>query len=140
MSTTHIRAKLRRYVAERAADCCEYCLIHERDTFFGCQIDHIISEKHGGATTEDNLALACLPCNVHKGSDIASLDSNGQLTRLFNPRTDQWSEHFHLEGAVIRATTSIGEVTLAVLKLNDLERQMEREALLSIEHYPGLKT
>ncbi len=43
---------------------CEYCLIHEDDTFFGCEVDHIISQKHGGPTEPENLAYACLPCNV----------------------------------------------------------------------------
>ena len=32
-----------------AAFLCEYCLIHEDDTVFGCEVDHIISTKHGGA-------------------------------------------------------------------------------------------
>jgi hypothetical protein len=26
-------------------------LIHEDDTYLGCQVDHVISEKHGGETT-----------------------------------------------------------------------------------------
>lgn len=32
--------RLRRQVAERAYQVCEYCLIHDADTFWGCQIDH----------------------------------------------------------------------------------------------------
>jgi HNH endonuclease len=39
---------LRWFVATRADHLCEYCLIHAEDTFVGCHIDHIISEKHGG--------------------------------------------------------------------------------------------
>jgi len=35
------------------------------------QIDHIIADQHKGATTLDNLALACLPCNNHKGPNIS---------------------------------------------------------------------
>ncbi len=50
---------LRRQVADRAYHVCEYCLIHEDDTFWGCQIDHIISRKHGGPTESANLAWAC---------------------------------------------------------------------------------
>ena len=59
MSTTYIPVELRRMVFQKAEQKCEYCLIHEDDTFFGCQVDHIIAEKHGGATTLENLALAC---------------------------------------------------------------------------------
>jgi len=60
-------------VVARADHLCEYCLIHEEDTFFGCEVDHIISEKHGGPTTADNLADACVFCNRAKGSDVASI-------------------------------------------------------------------
>lgn len=46
MSVTYIRAELRRQVVARAEGICEYCLIAEDDTFYGCEADHIISEKH----------------------------------------------------------------------------------------------
>lgn len=73
MSVTYIPAQLRRAVLHRADWLCEYCLIHEDDTFLGCQVDHIIAEKHGGITDFTNLALACTNCNRAKGSDIATL-------------------------------------------------------------------
>ena len=44
--------RLRRQLAERAYHVCEYCLIHQDDTFWGCQVDHSISRKHGGGLTE----------------------------------------------------------------------------------------
>ena len=98
MSTDQVSAELRRLVASRADRLCEYCLTHSEDTFFGCEVDHIISKKHDGPTREDNLAYACLSCNRHKGSDIASVvPSTGELVRLFNPRTDLWREHFRLD-------------------------------------------
>ena len=68
MSVTYIPVELRRAVILRAEKLCEYCFIHEDDTFFGCQVDHIIAEKHGGETSFDNLALACTNCNRAKGS------------------------------------------------------------------------
>jgi hypothetical protein len=46
--SSYVSAELRRLVANRANHKCEYCLIHEEDTFFGCEVDHIISLKHGG--------------------------------------------------------------------------------------------
>jgi hypothetical protein len=70
--SSYISAALRRLVATRAEYLCEYCLIHEEDTFFGCEVDHIISEKHGGQTEADNLAYACAFCNRSKGSDSVS--------------------------------------------------------------------
>nr|CAA6809181.1 MAG: HNH endonuclease [uncultured Thiotrichaceae bacterium] len=135
MSNTYISASLRREVVDRADAHCEYCLIHEEDTFFGCHIDHIISEKHGGLTQADNLALACTFCNLHKGSDIASLSAQGKLTPLYNPRNHNWHEHFELEGALIKPITDIGEVTVKLLQFNGSERVLERETLLQIGHY-----
>ena len=48
--TSYVSVELRRAVEARADGVCEYCLIHERDTFLGCQVDHVVSEKHGGPT------------------------------------------------------------------------------------------
>jgi hypothetical protein len=39
---SYVSEELRRLVANRAERLCEYCLIHEDDTFFGCVIDHIV--------------------------------------------------------------------------------------------------
>src|SRR5262245_28371134 len=63
----------RREVAERAYHVCEYCLIHEEDTFWGCEVDHIISRKHGGDSSLDNLAWACPAGNRYEGSDLDTL-------------------------------------------------------------------
>jgi 5-methylcytosine-specific restriction endonuclease McrA len=98
MSLTYISAELRRLVVVRAERLCEYCLIHEDDTFFGCEIDHIVSEKHGGLTVAENLAYACLACNRHKGTDLGSVwEPSDSLIRFFNPRLDVWSGHFALD-------------------------------------------
>jgi 5-methylcytosine-specific restriction endonuclease McrA len=67
---------------------CEYCLIAEADTFYGCQVDHIISLKHGGSSEVDNLAYACGPRNRAKGSDVGSISTTGEFTRfLIDGRT-----------------------------------------------------
>ena len=139
MSRTYIPAETRRLVAERAQRRCEYCLIHEDDTYFGCQIDHIVSEKHGGSSALENLAYACTFCNRNKGSDIGSIltDSKG-LVRFFDPRTDRWTDHFAVDGDLITivALTQIGEVTAHILAFNDIDRLMERDELHRIGRYP----
>ncbi|HIK33450.1 MAG TPA: HNH endonuclease [Oscillatoriales cyanobacterium M4454_W2019_049] len=82
---------------------CEYCLIAETDRVSGCHVDHIISAKHGGATTADNLACACTFCNLQKGSDLGSIVwRTGELVRFFHPRRDAWHTHFRLEGSMIQ--------------------------------------
>jgi len=95
-------------------------------------VDHIISEKHGGLTTEGNLAFACFLCNRNKGSDLGSLSPNGEgLVRFFNPRIDRWQDHFHLatDGVTILTDTNIGEVTARLFRFNTPERLAEREEL-----------
>jgi hypothetical protein len=132
-----VPAALRSFVAERAHHLCEYCLIHEDDTFFGCELEHIISHKHGGTTTGDNLAYARMTCNRCKGSDISSLTLRSrQLCRLYNPRTDRWSEHVQPDGVTIRARTDIGDVTARLLQFNHADRILEREALGAVGRYP----
>ena len=133
----HVSEELRRLVTDRADHICEYCLIHEDDTFFGCEVDHVISLKHSGPTEGDNLAYACTFCNRNKGSDVASLSpQTGALVRLFNPRTDRWAEHFRLDGYRIEPVTSIGEATARILKFNDSERILERETFVEMKRYP----
>jgi hypothetical protein len=122
-----VTEKLRAQVAQRASGCCEYCLIHEDDAGFPHQVDHIVSRKHGGLSTSGNLAYACAPCNRYKGSDITSIDLvSGEAVRLFNPRLDQWSDHFRIDGGAVRALTGTGRVTVRLLRLNLPERVAER--------------
>ncbi len=125
-------------IAERAGHLCEYCLIHADDTFFGCEVDHIISEKHGGPTEAENLAYACAFCNRCKGSDVGSIiPETGGFSRFFNPRIDSWSDHFALHETVIKSLTDIGAVTATILRFNVSERLLERGALREIGHYPS---
>jgi hypothetical protein len=92
---TDISEEIRRQVADRASRRCEYCLISEEDSGFHHQVDHIVSRKHGGASSLENLALACVLCNRYKGTDIASIDSEtGSVSLLLNPRQDRWGDHF----------------------------------------------
>ena len=139
MPSARVGAELRRLVATRANRLCEYCLLHEDDTYLGCEVDHILSRKHGGLTREDNLAYACAPCNRSKGSDIASLASDsGELARLYNPRGNRWTEHFRLaeDGVTITPLTPIGWATVRLLGLNLDDRLLERTALRDIGRYP----
>ena len=62
-----IPERLRRQVRERAQGRCEYCFIHEADMYYPHEADHVIAEKHGGATSLENLAWACFYCNRFKG-------------------------------------------------------------------------
>jgi hypothetical protein len=139
MSVTYIPVDLRRLVVTRAEGLCEYCLIAEEDTFYGCEADHIISEKHGGSTSADNLANACVFCNQAKGSDVGSIHwETNTFVRFFNPRTDLWAEHFELSGSGVDGRTPIGVVTARILGFNTGERVLERKTLQDLGRYPSV--
>ena len=126
---TYVPAALRREVIERAGNRCEYCLFPAEVAFFPHEVDHVIAEKHGGATDIDNLAFACWRCNRHKGSDLTSFDpQTGLLSPLFSPRTQVWTEHFAYEGERIIGLTPEGRATVSLLQLNCEERLRERLA------------
>lgn len=137
-----IGARLRRDVAARAGGVCEYCLIDEADTVFGCQVDHIISLKHDGPTSADNLALACMTCNRAKGSDVGSVLVPGvpaTFVRFYHPRRDLWAAHFKFsaDGVEIVGKTDIGAATARILAFNVPERLLERAALRAAGRYPS---
>lgn len=135
-----VTANLRAFVATRAYHVCEYCLIHENDTFWGCQLDHVVSRKHGGGSESENLAWACAVCNNHKGSDLGSLAGDPlRLVRFFHPRTDAWPEYFQLIHVRIEALNDIGAVTEKVLQLNHASRVLERSTLAGVGRYPTVE-
>jgi HNH endonuclease len=137
MAQKYVPVPLRRAVRARAAEHCEYCLIPESLTLAPHWVDHIVAEKHGGRTEESNLALSCVLCNQHKGSDLTSIDpQGGQITPLFHPRRDRWPDHFRLMGASIEPLTAIGRVTVRLLQLNHPDRVRERELLLRLGLLP----
>jgi hypothetical protein len=131
-----IGQQLRREVRMRAGGRCEYCLMDERLLVWGCEVDHIVSRKHGGATESSNLALSCARCNRAKGTDIGSIHPESEdLVRLFNPRRDRWEDHFSLAGVRIVGLTLIGQVTVTLLQFNQDERLLERELLQKAAKY-----
>lgn len=136
---TYIPVELYRLVVSRAGGCCEYCHLHQEDSSFTFHIEHVIAEKHGGKTTEENLCLSCPECNSFKGSDIASLDDFGEsssVSLLYNPRTQRWSDHFRHNGAIIEPLTSEGRVTVKILQMNRIEAIAEREIFIKLGTYP----
>lgn len=138
--SSEVNSTLRRLVAERAYHVCEYCLIHEADTFWGCQMDHIISRRHAGTSTLDNLALACFWCNNRKGTDVAALVGKPpHPVRFFHPRDDRWATHLALHQVRIEPHSEVGEATAKHLSLNEPARLEERFALAEAGRYPTIE-
>jgi 5-methylcytosine-specific restriction endonuclease McrA len=126
-----MRAELRRHVCQRAGNRCEYCRLAERHSPVArLQIEHILPRKHGGTDDDANLALACIDCNLHKGSNLTGIDpQTDQLAELFNPRTQKWSDHFAWNGMEIVGLTPVGRATVRVLEMNAEDRIQLRLAL-----------
>ena len=57
--SSYIPADLRQLVIVRAQNHCEYCGLSQQGQAATFHIDHILPIASGGATAEDNLALAC---------------------------------------------------------------------------------
>jgi hypothetical protein len=84
-------------------------------------VEHVIAKKHGGKDGDDNLAWACIFCNLYKGPNLASFDpDSGELTPLFNPRRDRWNQHFRMDGNRIVGLTAVGRTTSWLLEMNSL--------------------
>jgi len=121
MSQAYISLALRATVADIARHRCGYCLTLERIVGALFTIDHIVPESLGGTTTLDNLCLACWGCNLHKNNRIAAVDpTTRELTRLYNPHTQIWVEHFEWQatGLLVAGITPTGRATVYALKLN----------------------
>jgi 5-methylcytosine-specific restriction endonuclease McrA len=132
-----ISTALRQLVFERAEGRCEYCLLPQAMTAHKHEPDHIVPRQHDGETIVENLALACARCNRYKGYNVGSFDSEtGDLVPFYNPRTQEWSAHFRLEGATIQPLTPAGRVTAKMLHLNDADRVEERQQLIEVNLYP----
>jgi hypothetical protein len=132
-----VPSTLRALVQDRAGFRCEYCLLHEDDSWEPHQPDHIIARKHRGLTESENLCWTCAVCNRHKGSDLASIDrQTGRIVRLFHPRRDQWTRHFRLSRGKIVPRTAVGRVTAFLLQLNRPDRVQVRSILHDKGLYP----
>jgi 5-methylcytosine-specific restriction endonuclease McrA len=116
-----IRAETRRLVRSRAGNRCEYCHTNQdEEPFLRYQVEHIIAVQHGGSDDDNNLALACSHCNLHKGPNLTGIDPlTGTIEPLFHPRRQQWSEHFVSHGPVLIGITAIGRTTIRVLDINN---------------------
>ncbi|MCP4418961.1 MAG: HNH endonuclease [Chloroflexi bacterium] len=129
----------RKHVTNRANNCCEYCYSQQRYSPDSFEVEHIIPVSLDGKTTLDNLALACGGCNSTKGNRIEGYDELAQsVTPLYHPRHHHWQEHFvwsenytHLV-----ARTSIGRVTIEMLRLNRTNVINLRRLLSKHEEHP----
>jgi hypothetical protein len=124
---TRLSKDIRVYVLQRANFRCEYC---HRPLRFGVSrfhVDHIVPiERHLGSEGINNLASSCINCNLNKSSDVASYDADTlELVALYNPRTQNWGDHFQLKDGYMIGLTPVGRVTVRLLKMNASQQEVE---------------
>lgn len=119
--STHIPQALQDQVRRRALQRCEYCQSAEWLTGLRHEFDHILPRQLGGASTAENLCLACSSCNSHKHARTEAVDAEtGETVSLYNPRRQRWPEHFAWsdDGTRIMGLTAIGRATIETLQMN----------------------
>lgn len=128
----YVSEETRRKVAHRAGYRCEYCGVYERHSFLAFHIEHILSLKHGGDSSDENLAYACSVCNFNKGTDVATfLPGKQDPVRFFHPRQDNWEAHFEIDpSGELSPKTEVAEATIKIFQLNHPDSIIERKAML----------
>ncbi len=119
--SAYIPVNLRQQLQSLDRNRCTYCMTSEANTGIPSACDHIIPIAKGGKTEIHNLCLACRPCNEFKNDVTHAVDPvNGDLFALFNPRQQNWYDHFewHPDGTVLIGRTPTGRATIIALHMN----------------------
>lgn len=78
-------------------------------------------------------------CNGYKGAQLEGIDPvTGEKQQLFNPRTQEWDEHFQWDesGTKIEGVTACGRATVQALQLNNLLAVSVRRAWVQAGWHP----
>jgi len=137
-----ISEELRSRIGVQADHRCGYCQSSQRYVFAPLEVDHILPRAYGGADDEDNLWLACLICNGFKSARMDAVDPlTGESVRLFNPRRQNWIDHFawSTSGVQIVGLTPTGRATVMALNLNNVIAAMVRHEWVSAGWHPPVK-
>ena len=112
---------MRQRVAAWANYRCSYCQTQARVVGSALEIDHITPLSASGASDESNLCLSCSAGNQAKGAKIEAVDPiSGERRPLFNPRAQNWQDHFQwsADGALVIGITALGRTTVSALDMN----------------------
>jgi hypothetical protein len=127
-------------VVRRAGNRCEYCRLSQEFQVATFPVDHVLPVVLGGSTQLDNLALACPRCNAEKWTHTEAADPvSGARLPLFNPRTQNWADHFRWstsDPTLIEPLTPIGRATVDLLGLNSNPHLTVRRWLIAIKMHP----
>ena len=124
---------------EQADNRCGYCLSPQHLVLGRLEIEHIVPRSKGGVDTESNLWLACRMCNNFKATQTSARDpQTGQDMSLFDPRRDNWLDHFRWNegGTHILGITPCGRATVIALQLNNIVAATVRQNWVQAGWHP----
>ena len=141
MGRKEIPEKLKKSIRRESLDRCGYCKSRQDLVPVILQIDHIMPLSIGGSDDEANLWLLCPSCNLAKGKHSEGQDElTDKIVPLFNPRTQNWNEHFEWSSDTlsIMGKSAVGRVTVRIAKLNsDLHRRVRANWIRAGVHPPS---
>lgn len=103
------------------------------------EIEHLRPVSEGGTGNEENLWLACRNCNGFKHAKTKAFDPvTGTEVSIFNPRKQNWSEHFEFNTDKTRIVgkTPCGRATTIALRLNYEQAVNARKIWVKFGLYP----
>jgi hypothetical protein len=125
-------AKIRR----QAKNHCGYCLNPQELMPFKLEIEHLHPQALGGKSVEENLWLACRECNAHKATKSKATDRlTGKTVKLFNPRKQNWNEHFEFSNDSIEIIGKTAS-TVECLQMNNIYQTTARLAWRETNKFP----
>jgi hypothetical protein len=102
-------------------------------------MEHILPRSLGGKDGLENLAAACYRCNEFKGAKTRATDpQTGCMAELFNPRSQNWVDHFTWSngGTHIDGLTAAGRTTVSALRLNNDNIVAARSLWIEVGWHP----
>jgi hypothetical protein len=141
MSRSSVPARVRKLVSQRAEDCCEYCRSDARYSYSPFDVDHIIPLHLGGGSSPENMAWSCHGCNLFKRDRTHAFDTLSEAeASLFNPRTQDWNEHFawSSDGSLMVGLTMTGRASIDLLRLNRRGLVNQRKILTELGLHPAM--
>lgn len=139
MTNHYIPIEVERRVRIAAQERCGYCMTPQDLMLEILEIEHIIPLAQNGQNEESNLWLACSVCNSRKGIKTTAVDpQTGDTVPLFNPRTQNWIEHFKWDnlGLIIVGLTAVGRAIVDALEINNTRAVNVRRRWVSVGWYP----
>jgi HNH endonuclease len=137
--SAYIPVDLRSQIEQADRGRCCYCLTQSVNSGIPLSFDHVLPRSRGGATTFENVCLACRSCNEFKSDLTAAIDPlTGDLVPLFNPREQNWAEHFAWseDGTRVVGQTAIGRATVLALQMNRAMIVVARRRWVAVGWHP----